>query len=156
MLPLLFPGHVYPTYITGDNGNYSFQHSIQGEATISAERNDFHKNGVSTLDLVKIQKHLLGIDTLVSPYQIVAADANNSQHVSAIDLIELRKLILGIYTELPANQSWRFVPAVYVFQHPSDPWYDIAHPWTLREKITITDHENPEATLTLSESKSVM
>ena len=78
------PGQVYPTYVTVGDGNYSFQiQGINGEATISAVRNDFHKNGVSTLDLVKIQKHLLGKDTLESPYLIVAADANNSQHVSA-------------------------------------------------------------------------
>jgi len=140
------PGQVYPTYITVGNGNYSFQiQGINGEATISAVRNDFHKNGVSTLDLVKIQKHLLGKDTLESPYLIVAADANNSQHVSAIDLVELRKLILGVYSELPANESWRFVPAAYVFSDPLDPWTDTIAPWPHNGSgtITITDLENP-------------
>lgn len=140
------PGQVYPTYITVGNGNYSFQiQSINGEATISAVRNDFHKNGVSTLDLVKIQKHLLGKDTLESPYLIIAADANNSQHVSAIDLVELRKLILGIYSELPANESWRFVPAAYVFPDPLDPWTDPNQQWPHNGSptITITDIQNP-------------
>ncbi len=65
---------------------------------INVERNDAYRNGVSTLDLVRIQKHLLGIEPLTSPYDLIAADANNSQSVSAIDLVELRKLILGIYT----------------------------------------------------------
>ena len=74
-----------------------------------------HRNGVSTLDLVRIQKHLLGIEALSSPYDLIAADANNSESVSAIDLVELRKLILGIYTELPANQSWRFVDKGFLF-----------------------------------------
>ena len=140
------PGQVYPTSITVGNGNYSVQiQGINGEATISAVRNDFHKNGVSTLDLVKIQNHLLGKDTLESPYLIVAADANNSQHVSAIDLVELRKLILGVYSELPANESWRFVPAAYVFSDPLDPWTDTIAPWPHNGSgtITITDLENP-------------
>lgn len=138
------PGQVYPTYITGDDGFYSFQvQSINGEATISAARNDFHKNGISTLDLVKIQKHLLGIAPLDSPYQYIAADANNSQNVSAIDLIEIRKMILGLYNEFPSNQSWRFVPADYVFPDPYNPWLNMIYPYTFHETITITDLENP-------------
>jgi len=134
------------TYLTGPDGNYVFLTAIlNGEANISVNRNDFHKNGVSTLDLVKIQKHLLGKDTLDSPYQIIAADANNSQNVSAIDLVELKKLILGVYTELPANQSWRFVPTEYVFPDPLDPWTDTIAPWSYNGggTITITDPENP-------------
>ncbi|MEO5905752.1 MAG: hypothetical protein ABIQ11_03445, partial [Saprospiraceae bacterium] len=75
---------------------------------IVPKRNDQHRNGVSTLDLVRIQKHLLGKQLFESPYQYIAADATNNQQVSAIDLIEIRKLILGIYSEFPNNQSWRF------------------------------------------------
>ena len=117
------PGHVFPTYITTQNGQYNFNNVIIPENfTIHAERNDAHRNGVSTLDLVKIQKHLLGIEIMESPYDLIAADANNSQNVSAIDLIELRKLILGIYTELPANLSWRFVDKSFLFADDTNPW----------------------------------
>jgi hypothetical protein len=117
------PGHVFPTYVTTSNGQYSFSDLvIPSEFSVNAERNDAHRNGVSTLDLVKIQKHLLGIETMDSPYDLIAADANNSQNVSAIDLIELRKLILGIYTELPANKSWRFVDKSFQFADATNPW----------------------------------
>ena len=136
------PGHVYPTFITGADGVYSFNVTETGlEKTISCRRNDNPKNGVSTLDLVKIQKHLLGRDTLDSPYLLIAADANNSQNVSAIDLIELRKLIIGVYTELPNNDSWRFVRADYTFPDPGDPW----NSWPPAEigSITFTDVLNP-------------
>jgi hypothetical protein len=84
---------------------------------------------------VKIQKHLLGIEAISSPYDLIAADANNSQNVSAIDLVELRKLILGIYTELPpatGQKSWRFVAENFVFADP-------AHPWPFDEVIDITN-----------------
>ena len=137
------PGHVYPTYITGVDGVYTFNVAETGmEKTISCARNDHPKNGVSTLDLVKIQKHLLGRDTLDSPYLLIAADANNSQNVSAIDLIELRKLVLGVYTQLPSNTSWRFIRADYVFQDPQDPW-DATWPPDDAATITITDISNP-------------
>jgi hypothetical protein len=109
------PGHIYPTYITGKDGKYQFLNiALPTDITISAERNDNYKNGVSTLDIVRIQKHLLGIEQLDSPYDLIAADANNSGSVSAIDLVELRKLILGIYTVLPNNKSWRFVPDQFI------------------------------------------
>jgi len=117
------PGHVFPTYVTLQDGKYQFTNMVlPNNFSINAERNDNHKNGVSTLDLVKIQKHLLGIEPLNNPYDLIAADANNSQSVSAIDLVELRKLILGLYTELPANKSWRFVDAAYQFADPTNPW----------------------------------
>ena len=117
------PGHVFPTYVTTQNGQYHFDHLIlPSQFSVHAERNDAHRNGVSTLDLVKIQKHLLGIELMNSPYDLIAADANNSQNVSAIDLVELRKLILGIYTELPANKSWRFVDKSFQFADETNPW----------------------------------
>jgi hypothetical protein len=95
---------------------------VGGNYSISAAKNNDYKNGVSTLDLVEIQKHLLGIKDLSSPYKMLAADANNSESITAIDLIELRKLILGIYSELPNNSSWRFVDKTYSFPDPYNPW----------------------------------
>nr|MDQ3016115.1 HYR domain-containing protein [Bacteroidota bacterium] len=130
---LTSPNHVFPTYVTVEDGKYRFNNVILPENfTVNAERNDGHKNGVSTLDLVRIQKHLLGIETFSNPYDMIAADANNSQNISAIDLIELRKLILGIYTELPANKSWRFVDKSFQFA-------DATNPWPFDESIDITN-----------------
>jgi hypothetical protein len=116
-------GNVFTSFTTDKDGHYVFG-GLAGllGLKIEAERNDDHDNGVSTLDLVKIQKHLLGIEDLGSPYKLIAADANNSESVSAIDLVELRKLILGLYTELPNNKSWRFVDANQQFADESNPW----------------------------------
>jgi hypothetical protein len=75
-------------------------------------------NGVSTFDLVLINKHILGLEPLNSPYKMIAADANNSRSITTFDIVELRKLILGIYTELPNNTSWRFVDENYQFPNP--------------------------------------
>jgi len=72
-------------------------------------------NGVSTLDLIHIQRHILGLELLESPYQLIAADINSSKDINGIDLVELRKLILGIYTEFPNNTSWRFIDSGYKF-----------------------------------------
>jgi hypothetical protein len=73
--------------------------------------------GVTTDDLTRISKHILGITPLDNSFAILAADANNSGSITTFDIVELRKLILGIYLELPNNSNWRFIPD-YCFNDP--------------------------------------
>jgi len=105
-------------------GNYTFPDPMpaQFEYTIKPEKNIDHKNGITALDLITIKKHLLQVDTLDSPYKLIAADINNSQSVTAIDLIQLQKLLLGVFDEFPNNTSWRFVNQDFEFPIATDPW----------------------------------
>ena len=74
-------------------------------------------SGLTTFDLVCIQKHILGLDTLENGYKMLAADANKSNSITTFDIILFRKLILGIDTVLSAyTQPWRFVPEVVTQQ----------------------------------------
>ena len=59
------------------------------------------------MDIVIIQRHILGMESLNDNYKVIAADANNDSRVTAQDLSELRKLILGVTNKF-ANESWRF------------------------------------------------
>jgi len=105
------------------NGAYSFLNLAQGgDFTVSPQLDKNHLNGVSTFDLVLIQKHILGVQALNSPYKMIAADVNNSKSISTLDLIALRKLILNIDTHFANNTSWRFVDAAYQFPTPNNPW----------------------------------
>nr|HMU05101.1 T9SS type A sorting domain-containing protein [Saprospiraceae bacterium] len=80
-------------------------------------------DGVTTTDLVLIQRHILGIATFDNPYKLIAADINSSKSVSAIDLVELRKLILGIKVSFPNNlPSWVFVPKDFAFTSNNSPY----------------------------------
>ncbi|WP_421795426.1 hypothetical protein [Haliscomenobacter sp.] len=88
-------------------------------------------NGVSTFDLIQIQRHILNIKTFDSPYQYIAADINRSGTVTTLDLIQLRKVILGIDTNFANNSSWRFINVDHIFQHPTDPLRDYL-PETIR------------------------
>ncbi|MFZ1676713.1 MAG: dockerin type I domain-containing protein [Saprospiraceae bacterium] len=95
--------------ITDDTGYYIFDHFKEStNGFLKGYKNDDVLNGVSTLDIVRMQKHLLGIAPFTSLHQYIAADINRSGNVSAIDMLELRKVILGINTEFPGNTSWRF------------------------------------------------
>jgi hypothetical protein len=80
-------------------------------------------NGVSTRDLIALQQHLLGIKLIQDPYDLIAADVNNSKGVTVADMIGLRRLILGIDTRFATNTSWRFVDKGYRFPVPANPWY---------------------------------
>lgn len=92
-----------------------------GTATIYPYKNTDPLNGVTTFDLLQISRHILGLDTLDSPYKIIAADANKSGIVTSFDVVELRKLILGLYANLPDNVNWRFIRSDYVFPDPLNP-----------------------------------
>lgn len=76
---------------------------------VAAHKFDYAGNGVSTYDLVKISKHILGIELFAEPWQMIAADVNCSNSVTTTDILHARKLILGITDTLPCG-SWRFLP----------------------------------------------
>ncbi|MCB0531953.1 MAG: T9SS type A sorting domain-containing protein, partial [Saprospiraceae bacterium] len=113
--------------LSDQNGVYGFPNAVPfgTDYTVTPTKDNDPLNGVSTFDLVLINKHILGLEPLNSPYKMIAADANNSRSITTFDIVELRKLILGIYTEFPNNTSWRFVDQTYVFPNPTNPFMDI-------------------------------
>ena len=64
-------------------------------------------NGLTTLDLALITKHILGIEPFRCPWQLLAADVNCSGTITTFDVVTARKVILGIDDNLPCG-SWRF------------------------------------------------
>lgn len=115
---------------TSNQGNFVFNHlSRSATYELSASKDDNITNGVSTLDLVYIQRHILGMSEFNSPYKILAADIDDNHQLTTSDLVNLRKAILGIATEFPNGQSsWRFIPSDYKFA-------DAHNPWPMKEKM---------------------
>jgi hypothetical protein len=108
---------------TTANGGYSFISLAKGgDFTLTPQLDKNHLNGVSTFDLVLIQKHILNVQALNSPYKMIAADVNNSKSITTLDLIALRKLILNVDQTFQNNTSWRFVDATYKFPNATNPW----------------------------------
>ncbi|NNE27373.1 MAG: T9SS type A sorting domain-containing protein, partial [Saprospiraceae bacterium] len=123
--------------MTDQDGHFEFR-ALRGneDYRVRAKKDDDHLNGVSTLDLIMIQRHILGVESLDSPYKLMAADINYNQDISAIDLIELRKLILGVYNELPDNDAWRFIDKDQTF-------VDALNPWPFKENIDVNNLAAP-------------
>jgi hypothetical protein len=95
-------------YLTTASGAYAFATSLGQELKVTPVKDVDPMNGISTLDLVKIQKHILAKEKLENEYREVAADVNNDGRISTLDLVQLRKLILGKSDNFQDNKSWRF------------------------------------------------
>lgn len=109
--------------MTDAAGEYAFLDMPMGGAyTVHPVKDDDVLNGVSTLDLVMIQRHLLGIQTFDDVHQYIAADINNDERLNPSDLLALRKAILGITTQFPNNTSWRFIDEAHEWTDETDPW----------------------------------
>lgn len=70
--------------------------------------------GVTTADISKIQRYILGNGAL-EPDRIIAADVNCDGRVSATDLVDIRKVLLGKSSTFGCGASWKFVPATASF-----------------------------------------
>lgn len=110
--------------MTNSSGYFNAE-DLQGNISYSVkpEKIDNPRNGVTTLDIVLIRKHILGVELLDSPYKIIASDVNGSGEVTALDLAQIRNLILLNTNEFPnGTPSWKFIDANYIFPNPNDPF----------------------------------
>ena len=97
-----------------DGYSYNFS-AIKNNDSIS-------NNGISTLDILLIQNHILGNGQLSSPYKIISADVNHSNSISTLDILFIQQLILQINNGYPGHDMWRFVDASYSFSNPNQPF----------------------------------
>ena len=99
---------------TQAQGLYAFANMPLDESyEISAYKNDDLLNGVTAIDMVLIQRHIVGRQKIESPYLSIAADVNNDGRISAIDLVVMRNAILGRTNEFTNNTSWKFIDALF-------------------------------------------
>ncbi len=108
--------------ITDSNGSYSVNNTANPVCNLRPSKNYNHRNGLSAFDIVTMQKHILGIQSLDSPYKRIAADVNQSGTITTFDIVLIRKLLLVIDTAFTQSESWRFVKADFIFADPNNPF----------------------------------
>jgi hypothetical protein len=110
--------------VTGLNGQYNLSLTPGLPYTVSPSKaNDsVTNNGITTLDLVLMQRHILLQDSLNSPYKILAADVNNSGSVTTLDIVLTRTVILQTNLTFPGGRLWSMVDADHAFANPYAPW----------------------------------
>jgi hypothetical protein len=91
---------------TDANGHYVFPDLPAGDDyVLTIERDDWPVNGASTFDLVLISQHILAVNSITNPFQLLAIDVNNTGATTTLDMVMIRKLILGLPAQVP---FWRF------------------------------------------------
>lgn len=119
--------------LSGDSGLFAFpDNPAEHNYILTVEKTDRPKNGVSTIDIVLLQKHIIGIAEMTNPYQIIAADVNGDQQITGLDMIEMRKLILGDISQFKIGKSWTFIDKKQEFPNAYSPW-------PLKEQIEVVD-----------------
>lgn len=110
--------------MTPQSGNYNFNGvPLHQNYRLKGRKTNDVTNGLTTLDLVLIQRHILASERLNSPFKIIAADFNNDERITTADLVALRKVILGVDTKLPNNRDpWLFLDSKFTFADPNRPW----------------------------------
>jgi hypothetical protein len=94
---------------TASTGYYQFTDVARYHGySLSVEKNSNLLQGINTIDIITLQKHLLGKRPFIAFDQYIAGDINHDGVVNALDMIQLRKALLGIIDEFPNNTSWRF------------------------------------------------
>lgn len=95
--------------------------------TASKQHGTNYANGITSLDLAIIQRHILKTETLSSPYKLIAADVDLSESITTADIIDLQDVVLGNTDCLAKNKHWTFIPESFVFTDPTHPYpYDTA------------------------------
>ena len=120
--------------VTNSTGTFEVHHLEQGgNYTVIPYKNDDVNNGINVLDLLHLQRHILGINRLTSPYKLIAGDVDNDQKISISDIVALRKVILGVENNFVNNTSWRFVDKNQNLDS-NNPWKD-----GLKESVEFSD-----------------
>ncbi len=105
-------GHLETTLFLHADSTYS----------LYLKKDTLYNNGLTTFDLIKMTKQVLGVDTLDSPYKLLAADVNRSSSITTFDVIKTQKLVLGLQSDLEHNSSWVFLRENYNFATPTNPF----------------------------------
>ncbi len=96
---------------TNASGRFDIQElPLIGEYMLTARAKDNNvTNGLTSGDLITIQRHLLGVAPFESIFQSLAADVNNDGRVSVTDMVIIRNVILSNREGFPEGRNWLFV-----------------------------------------------
>ncbi|OAV44276.1 hypothetical protein A3850_007110 [Lewinella sp. 4G2] len=98
--------------VTSRFGTYQLAGELNKDYTLSATLPAAdRREGLSTIDMLILRSHILGIHAMTDPLQLLAADVNQDGLINLQDMMLLQGLIIGNERFYPATNPWVFVAA---------------------------------------------
>ena len=107
-------GDLTTSTLSDGSGNYQFSSLDPGGSyTVTPAKTALTPGsaGISTVDVVAIQRHFLNISLLPPGCQLVAADVNGDNLITTADIISVQRFILNNSTGIANVGKYQFTPA---------------------------------------------
>lgn len=99
---------------SGRSGNYTLS-SIPsgGNYTVTPSKTTLSPGsaGITTVDVIAIQRHFLNLGTPLTGCPLIAADVNGDNGVNTVDVIATQRFFLGLSTGIANVGKYQFSPA---------------------------------------------
>ena len=103
--------------LSDGNGNYTFSSlGMGGTYTVTPSKTALPPGsaGISTVDLIAIQRHYLQI-AFLSGCHLTAADVNSDTSISTVDVVATQRFFLGLTFGLANVGQYRFSPSTRTY-----------------------------------------
>ncbi|WP_273445880.1 T9SS type A sorting domain-containing protein [Neolewinella agarilytica] len=95
--------------VTNLSGAYQLGVVTGSNIVLNAVKEDEPLTGLSTLDMVLLQRHLSGEERITNRAQILSGDANKGGLATFDDIELIRQVFLGASENYPGGSPWRFI-----------------------------------------------
>lgn len=94
------------------SGNYQFSLASGGSYTVTPSKAALAPGsaGITTVDVIGIQRHFLGLGTPLSGCRLTAANVNGINGVDTVDVIAVQRFFLGLSTGIANTGKYQFNP----------------------------------------------
>ena len=100
--------------LSDGSGNYTFTSLVSGGSyTVTPTKAGLTPGsaGITTVDVIGVQRHFLNLGTPLSGCRLTAADVNGNNAVDTVDVIAIQRFFLGLSTGIANAGKYQFNPA---------------------------------------------
>jgi hypothetical protein len=105
-------GDTTDSMLSDGSGNYSFSEVSGGNYTVTPTKAALAPGsaGITTVDVIGVQRHFLGLGTPLSGCRLTGADVNGSNTIDTVDVIAIQRFFLGLSTGIANVGKYQFSP----------------------------------------------
>jgi hypothetical protein len=115
---LTLTGSEFASALSSGSGNYTFSGLPSGgNYTVTPSKAALASGsaGITTVDVIAIQRHFLNLGTPLSGCRLTAADVNGVNGVDIVDVIAAQRFALGLTTGIANAGKYKFTPVSRIY-----------------------------------------